>query len=134
MELRARERYGFSSGQAQRIGQLLASSDDAKAPLGDSPPSTSAATDPIVARPPIRTIALDQLRAAPHGLKAALIREHAERKFGMVLHEKTVGMTLYRLSKENLVHRDGHTWFFGPSPTEPRNPGADTPGQEDVFG
>ena len=37
-------------------------------------------------------------------------------------------MTLYRLSLDELVRRDGRTWFFVPQLEETKNPGADTPG------
>ncbi len=57
------------------------------------------------------------------------MREFIEKTYGETLHEKTVGMTLYRLSQDNLVHRDGHTWFFGPPPpAETENPGVAAPG------
>lgn len=90
----------------------------------------------MLPRPPIKDIAIEQLSLAGRsGLKAAAIREYAERKYGLVMHEKTVGMTLYRLLKENLVHRDGHTWFFGPaSVPETKDPGGETPGPNNVFG
>jgi hypothetical protein len=38
-------------------------------------------------------------------------------------------MTLYRLSKDNLVRRDGRIWFYVPSVEgETKNPGGGTPG------
>jgi len=40
-----------------------------------------------------------------------------------------IGMTLYRLSQDGLVRREGRTWFFVPSQAaETKNPGGDTPG------
>ena len=46
------------------------------------------------------------------------------------IHEKTVGMTLYRLLQDKLVRREGHTWFLVPQPiAETKNPGGETPGQ-----
>jgi hypothetical protein len=48
----------------------------------------------------------------PSGCLARELREHLLNSFGIETHEKTVGMTLYRLSKQNLVTRDGRTWFF----------------------
>ena len=66
-----------------------------------------------IERPPIRSIVLDQLNAAgPEGVKAADLRAYIERTFGDPIHEKTVGMTLYRLSQDGAVRRDGHTWFL----------------------
>lgn len=81
-------------------------------------------------RPPVKELLLEQLNAAgAKGLKAKPMREFIEKTYGETLHEKTVGMTLYRLSQDNLVHRDGHTWFFGPPPpAETENPGVAAPG------
>lgn len=85
-------------------------------------------------RPPLREVLLDQLRQAGEGgAKAADLREYFERTYGVIIHEKTVGMTLYRLSKDMLVHRDGHTWFFGPSKAGTENPGGGTPGPEGLV-
>lgn len=74
----------------------------------------------------VRDIALQQLReAGTKGLKASAIRQHIHSVVGRELHGKTVGMTLYRLSREGLVRREGHTWFAVP---ETVNPGGETPG------
>jgi hypothetical protein len=58
-----------------------------------------------------------------------------ERAFGETIHEKTVGMTLYRMSKDGLVTRDGHTWFITQPPkcSNVVNPGGDTPGSDQLF-
>jgi hypothetical protein len=92
----------------------------------------AAVTTPL--RPTVREVALMRLQAAgDKGAKAAEIREYFERTYGQVVHEKTVGMTLYRLLQANQVRRDGHTWFFGPPSAETKNPGAATPGPRNVF-
>ena len=39
------------------------------------------------------------------------------------MHDKTVGMTLYRLSKDGLARRDGRTWFYVAPKEETENPG-----------
>ncbi len=84
--------------------------------------------------PRIRDIVLEQLRIAmPDGQKVGPIKKYIETTYSTQLHEKTVGMTLYRLSKDNLVHRKGQTWFYVPqaglTPTaDAENPGAQTPG------
>jgi hypothetical protein len=84
---------------------------------------------PPPARQTVRECALARLKAAGEkGAKAAEIREYFERTFGEVVHEKTVGMTLYRLLQAKQVHREGHTWFFGPPSAETKNPGGETPG------
>jgi hypothetical protein len=78
---------------------------------------------------PVREIVLDRLKTAGSiGAKAVEIRAYAEKLRGIPLHEKTVGMTLYRLSNEGLVRRDGHTWFFVPQDADTKNPGGETPG------
>ncbi len=87
-------------------------------------------------RPPLREILLEQLKiAGSKGAKAATLRDYVERTYGMVTHEKTIGMTLYRLSQEKgkAVRRDGHVWFFGSAEAEKKNPGVSAPGPVDVF-
>lgn len=77
--------------------------------------------------PRIADIVLERLRiAGTDGSKAAEIRRHILRTYKADIHEKTVGMTLYRLQKDGKVARDGHTWFLASS--EAKNPGAATPG------
>jgi len=81
--------------------------------------------------PRIKDIVLDCLKAAgPEGTKAAKIKRYIESTYLADIHEKTVGMTLYRLSqsKEKPVRREGQTWFFVPSKAETKNPGVDAPG------
>jgi hypothetical protein len=63
-----------------------------------------------------------------NGSKAADLRNYLETTFGTKTHEKTVGMTLYRLSQDGLVRRDGRTWFFVPPKAETKNPGGSAPG------
>lgn len=96
------------------------------------PPRPEVTTPPPPqTRPTLRVFLLDALeRAGANGGKAAVFRELFERTFGEMIHEKTVGMTLYRLSKEGLVTRDGHNWFFvsRQAADETENPGAGTPG------
>lgn len=84
--------------------------------------------------PKIRDIILDQLKVAGEsGLRSAIIQKYIETAYSAQIHDKTVGMTLYRLSKELLVHRFGQTWFYGPPASssllvKPENPGVGTPG------
>jgi hypothetical protein len=92
-------------------------------------PIGNLAVIPPVAAKTIREISLDRLVAAGgSGTKAAAIREFYERTYGKPIHEKTVGMTLYRLQNDGLVRRDGHTWFLAPPKAEMENPGGETPG------
>jgi hypothetical protein len=80
-------------------------------------------------RPTLREAVLNRLAAVgDKGVKAAPIREWFETTFGEQIHEKTVGMTLYRLQKEGRVRRDGHIWFLAPPKAETENPGGETPG------
>lgn len=81
--------------------------------------------------PRISDVVLDRLKAAgSQGSKASPIQRYIESTYGKKIHDKTVGMTLYRLQKDGLVRRDGHTWFI----TEKvMNPGAVTPGLSKLF-
>ncbi len=89
-------------------------------------PSPTKLVPPV--RPPIRDIVLDRLKAAgTKGDRATPIRKFIERVYGGNIHEKTVGMTLYRLAKDGLVRRHGRTWFLAENAG---SPGADTPGPE----
>jgi hypothetical protein len=82
--------------------------------------------------PTIREMVLDRLKeAGDEGTKARPIRAFVEDKLGRELHAKTVGMTLYRLSKEGLARSEGHTWFLVEAEAETGNPGAVTPGSKD---
>lgn len=84
--------------------------------------------------PRIRDIVLERLKeAGQNGTRAAPIRDHIKEKYAREIHEKTVGMTLYRLAKDKLAHRVGITWFFGPAPPETKNPGGETPGLKDLL-
>jgi hypothetical protein len=90
------------------------------------------ATDSPNKKPPmptIREIALMRLREAGNeGARAKTIREYVQSTYGVEIHEKTVGMTLYRLLKEGLVRREGHVWFFVPHGAETKTPGVSAPG------
>ena len=82
--------------------------------------------------PKVWKVVRDRLKdAGDAGIKAGQIKDYIERTYGRQLHEKTVGMTLYRLSQQTppLARRVGHTWFFvPPSEAETRNPGVGAPG------
>lgn len=71
--------------------------------------------------------------AHPDPVRAAALREKLEMA-GIKTHEKTVGMTLYRLLREGKLRREGWDWFFIPeaergnasSPNEQQeSPGSD---------
>jgi hypothetical protein len=51
----------------------------------------------------------------PQPARAAQVRDYVERKLKRSFHEKTAGMTLYRLSQEGIVRREGKgDWYFVP--------------------
>ncbi len=98
------------------------------APQGSSEGAASSENEAILERPPVKKIALDRLKiAGEEGSKASEIRDYIQKTYGGEIHEKTVGMTLYRLLKEGKVRRDKHTWFIAP---EAMNPGVGTPGSD----
>lgn len=70
-------------------------------------------------RIPIRELVLQIARdAAPIAIRASEVRKQIEAQRGPI-HEKTVGMTLYRLSKDGAVRREGRDWYFVHRPTDP---------------
>ncbi len=73
----------------------------------------------------IRELVLDRLKiAGSGGSDAATIRSALPQG----LHEKTVGMTLYRLSKSGMARREGRTWFY----VEPGTPATTKLSSEDA--
>jgi hypothetical protein len=64
------------------------------------------------------------------GAKVAAVKEHLSKAYGIETHEKTPGMTLYRLFKGGKVSRDGRIWFYvDPSNSgKTEDPGGETPG------
>jgi hypothetical protein len=50
------------------------------------------------------------------------MRKEIEAKLGRKLHEKTIGMTLYRLSRKGLSKRDGLTWYPTAKAAESKTP------------
>jgi hypothetical protein len=77
----------------------------------------------------VRELVLARLQqSGSSGDKAADIRAHIEKVRGTTLHEKTVGMYLYRLSQEGAARREGRTWFFVAPVEQTKNPGAEDAG------
>ena len=63
--------------------------------------------------PTVKEFVLDAARiASPKRVRASELRKAILDLFGLELHEKTVGMTLYRLMKEGWVTRQGADWFY----------------------
>jgi hypothetical protein len=52
-------------------------------------------------------------RVYPAPVRAGALREQVK-KLGHDIHEKTIGMSLYRWSKRGLMRRHGLDWFFVP--------------------
>ena len=78
---------------------------------GFEDPVHSALTQ-ILPKPRVRDFIVAQLKqAAAEGAKTGLLRDLYESSFGKPIHDKTVGMALYRLQKEGLVRRRGHVWY-----------------------
>ena len=75
--------------------------------LGDSAEAT------VIKRSvPIRTAILGYLEAlGERGAKVGQVKKHLAEAYGITVHEKTPGMTLYRLLKDGLVRREGRTWY-----------------------
>jgi hypothetical protein len=94
-------------GHAAEPGNVVASQETAVFEAAAEEGAGSAA------KPRVRDAVLGRLKlAGERGLKASDLRQYYENAFATTLHEKTIGMTLYRLSKEELVRRDGRTWFY----------------------
>ncbi len=65
--------------------------------------------------PLVKEIVLRALEDSyPLPMRAADVKVAIEKEIGRTVHDKTPGMTLYRLSKDKLVHREGRDWFFVP--------------------
>lgn len=73
----------------------------------------------VATTPRIKDVVLQQLEVAgPVGTKAKFIRSYIEQTLNTAIHEKTVGMYLYRLLKDGKARREGVRWFFVPSKAE----------------
>lgn len=126
------EEYTKLLNDARQINATKVNDQQGAAPTSEDS-SSSVRADKIA--PPespgnVREVVLGYLRHAfPEGAKASEIRKFVENVRKAPLHEKTIGMTLYRLSKDGIVERKGgRTWFYVPSQTEAENPGGATPG------
>jgi hypothetical protein len=67
----------------------------------------------MLPKPSVRDFIIAQLKqASAEGAKAGQLRDMYESSFGKAVHDKTVGMALYRLQKDGVVRRRGHVWFI----------------------
>ncbi len=63
----------------------------------------------------IRELVLEEAKAVyPEPIRARTIREKLEALRGETLHEKTIGMTLYRLLKDGALRRNNWDWYYIP--------------------
>jgi len=53
-------------------------------------------------------------QAYPNPVKASELRKKLEAERNETVHDKTVGMTLYRLSQDRVLRREKHNWFYVP--------------------
>jgi hypothetical protein len=105
---------GFRKARGQELPELLehmgeerevSKTDESAFSIEDS---VGSARHPV----PVRDAILRHLRAVGNaGTKVADVRRHLSEAYGMNLHEKTPGMTLYRLLKDGLARREGRTWY-----------------------
>jgi hypothetical protein len=82
--------------------------------MGEAVVAKSAAPDRNVGHraPKVKDAILDYLRVVGDaGVTARQVREHLSTAYGLEVHEKTPGMTLYRLLKDGLARRQGRTWY-----------------------
>lgn len=103
--------------------------------------ATEAQSPELVAIPgadakPVRESVLALAEAAyPNPVLATELRAELEKQRGSVLHEKTVGMTLYRLSKDGLMRREGQkNWFFIPPELRREKTGVGAPASAEDLG
>ena len=88
--------------------------DDADDTSTDTDPSSSEEGIGSEEAPKIRELVIERLKiSGDAGAKVGEIKAFIASQ-GIETHEKTAGMTLYRLSKEGLVRRDGRTWVYVP--------------------
>ncbi len=63
----------------------------------------------------IKELVLEEAKAVyPEPIRARTIREKMEALRGETLHEKTIGMTLYRLLKDGALRRNNWDWYYIP--------------------
>ncbi|MCZ8548420.1 hypothetical protein OOJ09_30000 [Mesorhizobium qingshengii] len=104
----------------------------------EAPPQTDAtiSSESSSATPTISDAILAFLKeCGASGAKVSAVKEQLSKAYGFETHEKTPGMTLYRLLKEGKVRRGGRIWFYvDPAmAVKTENPGDDTPGNDNTV-
>lgn len=120
-----------AGGQPLQLRSMTVAADE---PAAGSQGGPEPEALPETATPKISDAVLECLIiAGEKGAKVGEVKSYLSLMYGIETHEKTPGMTLYRLSQQKppLARREGRTWFFVPPPVvESKNPGAGTPGSE----
>ena len=64
--------------------------------------------------PTVRDFVLAALASSDGSVRTANLRSSYADQYGVQVHPKTMGMTLFRLKRDGLAHRKGgHNWFPG---------------------
>lgn len=122
--------FGFDlEAEIRALVQETGSSSET-APPAQMPLPISAETSP----PKVKDLVLAAAREAyPKPVRAAQVRQTLEAR-GIKVHEKTVGMTLYRWLRAGELRRDGWDWFFVPEEQRgDENADADTSAQVSLL-
>lgn len=83
---------------------------------------------------PFKDFALEVLaHEYPKPIRAAELAARAERELGRKFHEKTAGMTLYRLSHDHITRRVGWDWYFIPPEDRERFRKQPKGGTDDLY-
>jgi hypothetical protein len=125
----ARSRYNLLVTSAEAIGlnlnELIEARQKAEALEAAAPvaqPVVRIDMSAPVERPTVRDFVLHEAeKAFPGAVRAATLRTRFLEVFGVPVHEKTFGMTLYRLSREETqkMRRQGkQDWYFVPEDPE----------------
>ncbi|WP_341914046.1 hypothetical protein [Ferrovibrio terrae] len=92
-------------------------SDDPPPAVAAAPAAQAASGQP---KATVRELVLEMLAIAyPQPLRAKTINDRLAADHGLEMHEKTVGMTLYRLSQIHMSKRKGFDWYFVPENERP---------------
>lgn len=83
--------------------------------------------------PTVKEFIVERARLAfPKPVRAAALRRAFEEMSNKTVHDKTFGMSLYRLSLEGVMKREGNAdWYFVPEDQREQMPSAPEPG--DMF-
>lgn len=128
-ELSAQAQDCHSTARLFGFDLIAAAAAQAHSETNAAPPVEMPPPAPSVPQRPnsIKVYVLEAARQAfPNPVRATQLRKQLEEQ-GINVHEKTMGMTLFRLKKEGLVERQGRDWFFVRDVPGKENPG-DEPG------